>query len=492
MWKTVAHSSLRYGVAVLSIGVALLLGWTTPLSGLSPSALFFAAVMVSSWYGGLGPGLLATLLSALSIDYFLVPPVFTVVADWGDVVRTIVFVLEAVLISWLNAKRRRLEESLRERNDELVSMHRQKDAFLATLGHELRNLLTPVCNGLDVLRLRCAGDSELAHICDTAERRARHMVRLVDDLLDLSRMTRGMVRLEMKPVELAAVVEDAVETSRSLIDARHHQLTVSLSAEPVWLEADAARLEQVVVNLLNNAAKYTEPGGRIWLSAARENDRAVVRVRDTGAGIAPEFLPRMFDLYAQGEHSPGHFAGGLGIGLSLVRSLVELHGGAVEVYSAGPGRGSEFVVRLPVMDEPPRRIESPLEETEPGGQPLRVLIVDDSVDAAKMLAMLLALWGHDVHVVHDGPSAIQAVPQYDPQVVLLDIGLPGMDGYEVARRLRDLAGPDDLLLVALTGYAQDEDRRRSRDAGFDHHLVKPVDVDELQRILRQSAVPVAC
>jgi CheY-like chemotaxis protein/anti-sigma regulatory factor (Ser/Thr protein kinase) len=287
---------------------------------------------------------------------------------------------------------------------------------------------------------------------------------------------------------MAVVAARAVETSRPLIDERRHHLTVSLPDEPLWVAGDAARLAQVVANLLNNAAKYTEPGGRITLTVARDGDAVVTRVRDTGVGLPPETLSSVFDLFTQVDRSLDRAQGGLGIGLTLVQRLVELHGGTVRAHSDGPGRGSEFVVTLPVLADAPQPAaeSSPAAAQAEAGGPRRILVVDDNVDGAESLATLLKLLGHEVHVAHDGPAALRATADVRPEVVFLDIGLPGMDGYEVARRLRR-PGRTEALLVALTGYGQEEDRRRSREAGFDHHLVKPVDPAVLEELLAAAA-----
>jgi CheY-like chemotaxis protein len=283
------------------------------------------------------------------------------------------------------------------------------------------------------------------------------------------------------------VVAQAVETSRPLVEARRHELTLHGPAGPVWLVADAARLEQVLANLLNNAAKYTEEGGRIGLEVALEDREVVIRVRDTGIGIPAEMLPRVFDLFVQADRSLDRSQGGLGIGLTLVKSLVELHGGRVEARSGGPGQGSEFTVRLPLGAENPEEAPAPAaERAGSNGRPLRVLVVDDNVDAAASLALLLEAYGHAVQTAHDGRAALALAADFVPQVVLLDIGLPGLDGYAVARQLRRQPGLEGAMLVALTGYGQEEDRRRSREAGLDRHLVKPVDPAELERLLAQG------
>jgi signal transduction histidine kinase/DNA-binding response OmpR family regulator len=360
---------------------------------------------------------------------------------------------------------------------------RRKNEFLSMLAHELRNPLAPIRNAVQILRLRGPAEAEMRAVQDMIDRQVQQLVRLVDDLLDISRITRGKIRLQREPVDLTAVAHRAVETSRPLIDARGHDLTVSLPADPVRVQGDPVRLAQVLGNLLNNAAKYTEDGGQIWLTVEREHGEAVCRVRDTGMGIPPEMLASVFDLFTQVERSLDRSQGGLGIGLTLVKRLVELHAGRVQALSAGPNQGSEFVVRLPALpreegggrrDESDNGIVHPSSLLPPPSAK-RVLVVDDNVDGADSLAVLLRLGGHEVRVCHDGPAALALADEFRPDLVLLDIGLPGMDGYEVARRLRELPGLDKVPLVALSGYGQEEDVRRSRQAGFDRHLVKPAD-----------------
>ncbi len=317
------------------------------------------------------------------------------------------------------------------------------------------------------------------------------MVRLVDDLLDVSRITRGKVKLKTEPLDAAAVVAAAVETSRPLIDARGHSLTVALPPEPLWVTADPARLAPVLANLLNNAAKYTDRGGRIHLSAEREGGEAVFRVRDTGVGIAADMLPQVFDLFTQVDRSLDRSEGGLGIGLTLVSRLVEMHGGTVQALSAGPGRGSEFVVRLPALPAPPVGAAPPSSGNGTYAPPtaggLRVLVVDDNRDSAHSLALLLQEIGCDVRTAYDGEAALVAAEAFDPDAVLLDIGLPRLNGFEAARRLRARPRAQPLLLLALTGYGHDEYRVQARAAGFDHHFVKPVELEALQRVLSDRA-----
>jgi PAS domain S-box-containing protein len=379
---------------------------------------------------------------------------------------------------------RRMEEELRRRAADLVEENERKNEFLAMLAHELRNPLAPIRHALEMIRLDGGNPDTLELARAMAGRQVEHLARLVDDLLDVARIKRGKIRLRPQAVELSTLLAQAVETTQPLIEASGHSLKIAVPDQPVWLQGDPARLEQVFANLLNNAAKYTEPGGRISLSAAREGEQAVVRVLDTGIGLAPEMIGRVFDLFAQADRSLVRSRGGLGIGLTLVRSLVEMHGGRVSVRSEGPGRGSEFVVRLPILD----RVETADDHDPPSSDDLaptalRILLVEDHPDSAASLSRVLRLWGHAVRVAHDGPDALREVSEDRPEVVLLDIGLPGMDGYQVASRLRALPDSASTVLVALTGYGQDDDRKRSRQAGFDHHLVKPINPSELRTLL---------
>jgi CheY-like chemotaxis protein/two-component sensor histidine kinase len=323
------------------------------------------------------------------------------------------------------------------------------------------------------------------------ERQVKHLARLVDDLLDVSRITQGSIRLRKEAVELGTVIERAIEATRPLIDSRAHSLKVQLPTDPIHLEADPTRLEQILANLLNNAAKYTMPGGQIRVTAAVEGGEAVVRVRDNGIGVPPDVLERVFEPFVQSEGSLARSEGGLGIGLTLVRSLVEMHGGSVEAHSPGLGQGSEFVVRLPARVPAEKSAPMPEPEVAFSSRGLRVLVVEDNVDAAESLAALLRLWGHEVRMVHDGLAALDAAREQHPEVVLLDIGLPGLDGYQVAKRLREDSSMDGTLLVAMTGYGQPEDRRRSREAGIHHHFVKPVEPFVLRTLLSNLGAPVA-
>jgi signal transduction histidine kinase/DNA-binding response OmpR family regulator len=362
---------------------------------------------------------------------------------------------------------------------------RRKNEFLAMLAHELRNPLAPIRNAVQVLRMIDLKDDDLQWANDVISRQVDQMVRLVDDLLDISRITGGKIQLRREPVDVAAVVHRAVETSRPLIDARRHELAVALPEQPVWVDADAVRLAQVLANLLNNAAKYTGEGGKIELSVTTVGPDTVFRVRDNGIGISPEMLSSVFDLFTQVDRSLDRSQGGLGIGLTLVRRLVEMHGGSVQAFSEGTNRGTEFLVRLPALVVPPARVPDaePAAEESAGAAPCKVLVVDDHPDVTRSLARLLRLSGHEVRTAEDGAGALAEVERFRPEVVLLDIGLPGMDGYQVARAIRKLPHTESLVLVALTGYGQADDRRRSHEAGFDHHLVKPVDADALSAVL---------
>jgi PAS domain S-box-containing protein len=389
------------------------------------------------------------------------------------------------------SERRLLEKQITAQAEALADLHRRKDEFLAMLSHELRNPLAPISNAVHLLRLQKGENSIQQQARDIIERQVGQLSHLIDDLLEISRINTGRVQLRQERVAVSGIVECAVESVRPLIDRHKHELTVSLSPQPIWLYADAARLEQVVVNLLNNAAKYTDEGGHIWLTVQQEDDACVLRVRDTGIGITPELMPRIFDLFTQAARSLARSQGGLGIGLCLVHQLVTMHGGTVEAYSA-LGQGSEFVVRLPTVvsaaSQPP---SPPKEAAEPTGPSLRVLVVDDNVDAAQSLAMLLKDSGHQVRMAHTGPTALEAALDYRPNVVLLDIGLPEMDGYEVAKRIREQPFLKNIVLVAMTGYGQDTDRQRSQEVGFNAHLVKPADFGKVQQILATVSVQTA-
>ncbi|HEY6204084.1 MAG TPA: ATP-binding protein [Candidatus Limnocylindria bacterium] len=380
-------------------------------------------------------------------------------------------------------QRRHAEAELRKKVEQLADADRRKDEFLAMLGHELRNPLAPVTTALQLMRLHSDEPLRVTRARETIERQVEHMTRLIDDLLDVSRITRGKIELRQEAVLVSTLVTRAVEAARPVIDERGHRLTLDLPDEPLTLSADPARLEQVLANLLNNAAKYTDVGGRIWLRAFVDAGHLVLSVKDNGAGLTPAMRDHVFDLFVQGPDVRAYARGGLGIGLTLVRRLVEMHGGTVEARSDGPGQGSEFIARLPI-----RPVSQVVPHNDPIGAGLsalpkrRVLVVDDNVDAADALAELLRDYGHDVRAAHDGPSAIEQAALHRPDIVLLDIGMPGFDGYEVARRMRGELG-SKATLVALTGYGEARHRRLSRAAGFDQHVTKPIDIRKLEKLL---------
>ncbi|MBA4016364.1 MAG: hybrid sensor histidine kinase/response regulator [Pirellula sp.] len=376
-------------------------------------------------------------------------------------------------------------QAQRIRADGLAEANRSKEEFMALLSHELRSPLSPILNALNIFRQLQTSDPILQQAAHIIERQVGQMVRLVDDLLDITRITKGKLRLTKEQVELRLVVNVAAEAARPFMDARKHEFSVSLPTEPLWVEADPARMEQVIVNLLNNAAKYTDTGGLIRMTVSREENDAVIRVRDNGVGIASELLPHIFELFTQVDGSLGRSYGGLGIGLALAKNLVEMHDGRLQASSAGLGKGCEFTVKLPVLTKPTAR-ES---ETRllPGKteRPLRVLIVEDNVDAGDSLSMLLRLHGHDVRLARSGPTALEMVATALPDVVLLDIGLPGMDGYQVAKQLRARPIFQNVMLCALTGYTPSEaDRQRQQETGFDHYYVKPIELSKLLELFK--------
>jgi len=388
-------------------------------------------------------------------------------------------------------ERRNVEEAvresqrrLREQAAELADLHRRKDEFLAMLSHELRNPLAPILNAVQILGLEKEPSPLQQQARAVIDRQVHQLVHLVNDLLEVSRIITGRIQLRLEYLDIRGIVNEAVESTRLLFDQRRQELAVSLPEEAVGVKGDAARLEQVVVNLLNNAAKYTDEGGLIHLSALREGDEVLLRVRDSGVGIAREQLPHIFDLFTQADRSLDRSQGGLGVGLTVVRRLTEMHGGTVAAYSAGPGQGSEFFVRLPGALLTATGSTAPADDAGESSRPKRrVLVVEDNIDAAETLAWLLLRAGHQVRVAHSGQVALEMAPDYQPDAVLLDIGLPEMDGYEVGRRLRGIAKLEGVVLIALTGYGQDSDLRRSKDAGFDYHLTKPAVPQELQSLL---------
>ncbi len=371
----------------------------------------------------------------------------------------------------------------KEAEEKLQQANRRKDAFLAMLSHELRNPLAPILNAAEVMRRVAAPtDEATAWACEMIERQVTHLARLVDDLLDVARIAEGKTVLKREPVELGQVIQHSIESTRMLVASKRHRLAVDVPGVPMWVRGDFARLVQVMGNILNNAAKYTSEGGQIELSARADRGEAIITVRDNGIGIDSNLLPHVFELFTQGERSLDRSQGGLGVGLTVVQRLVELHHGRVEAKSEGRGKGTLFTVVLPCISEVPQiqtESQSPPDAvTRPAGQ--RILVVDDNIDAAESIAVLLRLEGHEVRTVGDGPQALAVAQVFAPQVVVLDIGLPGMNGYEVAKRLRQNGADRSSLLIALSGYGQEEDRARSVEVGFDHHFVKPADLRIIQ------------
>ena len=417
---------------------------------------------------------------------------------FGTAVRTLVEIVLLILLLWWTATgisihaqaTRQAELALRESEQRYrviaaaaKDADRRKDEFLATLAHELRNPLAPIGNALELLKY--AGDDRdvQQQVHDTIERQFGQMVRLVDDLLDVGRITRNKLELRAQRVELASVIQQAVETSRLLAQGLGHVMHVNLPPEPIWVHADPVRLAQVFINLLNNSCKFTESGGTISIAAERLGDDVAVSVKDTGIGIARDKIDGIFEMFAQVDQSLERTRGGLGIGLTIVKRLVELHGGQISVRSDGPGRGSEFVVWLPVLVE--SKVSAPVAPKPTGiaTKPRRILITDDNRDAATSLALLLRYGGHEVEMAHDGRQAIDKAEAWRPDVMLLDLGMPKMNGYDVCRAIRQTTWGKDIQIVALTGWGQEQDRRNTREAGFNAHLVKPVDPAVLRDVL---------
>jgi PAS domain S-box-containing protein len=376
--------------------------------------------------------------------------------------------------------RKRVDKALDEANQ-------RKDQFIALLAHELRNPLAPLRNGLQVLRLAGTDTSAIAQARDMMDRQLGHMVRLIDDLLDISRVSQNKMELRRSRVLLKDVISSAVETARPAIEEAGHEFTISLPPEPIYLDADLTRLAQVFSNLLNNSAKYTERGGRILLAAERQGSEVIVSVRDTGLGIPANDLPRIFDMFSQVDRSVERSTGGLGIGLALVKGLVEMHGGKVTAMSAGEGKGSTFTVKLPAFERTAAPLAPVRSESEPhyAGPLRRILVVDDNRDSANSMAMMLKLMGNEVRTAHDGIEAIETAQEFRPKAILMDLGMPRLNGYEATRRIREQPWGRGMLIIALTGWGQEADRSQSQEAGCDGHLVKPVNLSDLESLLTQ-------
>jgi signal transduction histidine kinase/ActR/RegA family two-component response regulator len=459
----------------------VLSGW---LGGSAPFATCTVAVLVASLRGGLGPGLVATALSGAVSDFFFVPPVFSLrmekLAHGADL---LLFIIIGVLISSLCEKRLRVLRELRDAD-------RRKDEFLATLAHELRNPLAPISNAIEVWPAVEDDRTQLTGLRTLMRRQVQHLAHLVDDLMDVSRITRGKIQLRPERVDIRTIVTGAIEALDPLFKSCGHQVEVQLSDRPLIVEADAARLAQIFGNVLNNAAKYTGRNGLIKVVVEREGPAAVVRIKDNGPGIEPHMLTRIFEMFQQVDQTLDRSHGGLGIGLTLAKRLIELHGGTIEARSDGPGRGTEFAISLPALRNhaavAERRKPVPSIRDLPRIAQHRILVVDDTEASASMLAMLLRAMGQEASTAGDGPTAIQWVREHHPDFVFLDLAMPGMDGYEVARRIRE-CGCQKVALVALSGYSQEEDRQRAFDAGFDRYLVKPANIEAIHELLFQSA-----
>ncbi len=504
--ETLVHTGWkRYAVALLAAGVGLLgrvlLG---PLVGDAiPFITMPPAVVLSSWYGGFRAGMVTTIVGGSAAAWLFMRPHSGGLFQHAEAPAGIaVFFVMGVLISWLTHERNVAITHLREAHEserkarlvdqenaarvellrsEAEAANRTKDEFLAILGHELRNPLAPMVTALELIRLRSGG--QLGRAEQVIERQVHHLGRMVDDLLDVARVARGLISLSQRPTELEPVVTRALEMASPLLENRHHRVTVNVSKTGLCVNADPDRLAQVFANLLTNAAKYTDPGGQIEVAAERRGDTIELSVRDTGVGMGPELLARVFDPFVQGAQSMARSPGGLGIGLMLVKSLVSLHGGAVSAHSEGAGHGSTIVVRLPAHEAQELPKAEPTTQHEKAHPVHRVLVVDDNEDAATLLAEFLRAQGWPVAVAFDGPQALSMLESFEPDVAVLDIGLPVMDGYELAARIRERLGPRTPHLLALTGYGQEQDRKRVSEAGFERHLVKPVSTDELLAVM---------
>jgi signal transduction histidine kinase len=408
---------------------------------------------------------------------------------FGTAIRTVFEIILFVGMLWWTADSiSRQAQIARAAEEALRHADRRKDEFLATLAHELRNPLAPIGSALQVIKRTDGQDLNLGQARDTIERQFGQMVRLVDDLLDVGRITRDKLELRPQPTELESVIQQAAESCRALAETGQHRLRIALPADPIWVHGDSVRLTQVFSNLLNNACKFTEPGGNINIAVEREGEHAVITVSDTGIGIAPDQLHNIFEMFSQVDQSLERNRSGLGIGLTLVKRLVELHSGSIAANSDGLNRGSTFTVRLPALANEPKSVPEKMSSAKPASStatdsPKRILITDDNQDAANTMAMLLRLLGHEVEIAYDGPEAIQTAEIYGPEIMLLDIGLPGMNGYDVCRSIRQQPWGKSIRIVALTGWGQEEDRRNAREAGFDDHLVKPVDPQTLRKAI---------
>jgi signal transduction histidine kinase len=496
MHGQVRDYAIGIGAALLALALrAALEPW---LHGSLPFLLAFGGVTLAVWRAGAGPAIVAALIGYAGSNLVVrgeVIPEGIYGRGWGISIMAyalssgaiiafgvVIRAAHARLLAENEFRRRAEDEAIRSRQA-LALEDRRKSEFLATLAHELRNPLAPLRSALQVLRGPRAEAAARAQALAVMDRQLRHMVRLIDDLLDVSRISRDQVRLQRAPLDLAGVVRAALETAGPVIAAKHHRVELAWPDQAAWVDGDATRLTQILSNLLDNAAKYTPAGGRIAVALRAAGEAAEIVVEDDGVGIPPDKLPRVFDMFARVETEGAAPQAGLGIGLALARRLAELHAGTLVAQSAGPGRGSGFVLRLPRIAAPAAAATPAAAPTSTGALQRRILVVDDNVDAATAMAAMLELDGHRVEAAFDGASALDAADRFEPEVALLDIGMPGMDGHELARRLALRPWARALVLVAVTGWGQETDRRRSQDAGFAHHLVKPVDPADLAALL---------
>jgi signal transduction histidine kinase/CheY-like chemotaxis protein len=504
-----------YLIAVLGSALVFALRYSTdnPLRGFFTSLAFLLAVLASGLVGGWKPGLLATLVCLVNERFFFTNPKHSFAIPAGtDTMRILVYGVSGVAVSLLceglqrawrrvAERQRQLEREMSERMavaqerlhlvDQLRQADRRKDEFLATLAHELRNPLAPLSNAIELWGLVKNSPEQLDELREMMRRQLRQMTRLIDDLLDVSRISRGKISLRTERVDLRILVTTAVDAVKPIIAANNQRLELALPAEPVFVQADATRVSQVIGNVLHNAAKYTPERGEIWVRMTREGASASISIRDTGCGIPPDLLASIFEMFQQVDQTLERAQGGLGIGLTLAKRLVEMHGGSIDAKSDGPGCGSEFVISLPV--------DSSLDTSVLARAPIasaselphhRILVVDDLHESAQTLARMLRAIGQEVATAHDGQAALNYVGESRPEVVFLDIAMPGMNGYEVARRIRALTQIEPPVLIALTGYGQDDDRRRAREAGFDFHLTKPTSIEQLTSLLSRANAPI--
>jgi signal transduction histidine kinase/ActR/RegA family two-component response regulator len=506
-----------YLIAILGSVVVLGLRFSTdtPTRGFFTSLAFLLAVLAAGLVGGWKPAVLATLVCLANERFFFTNPKHSFsIPSGGDTMRMLVYAASGIAISLLceglqrawsrvAERQRQLEREMSERLavaqerlhlvDQLRQADRRKDEFLATLAHELRNPLAPLSNALELWRFAKNKPEQLDELREMMQRQVRQMTRLIDDLLDVSRISRGKISLRTERVELRSLVNTALESVKPVIGASNHRLEISLPEEPVFVHGDATRISQVVGNVLNNAIKYTPEGGHIWLSVARERDKASISVRDTGCGIPTDHLSNIFEMFQQVDQTLDRSQGGLGIGLTLAKRLIEMHGGTIEATSDGPGQGSEFLIRFPTIaaEESGEAEPAPSVAATPELPRRRILVVDDVHESAQTLARMLQTIGQEVSTAHDGYAALAHVREHRPEAVFLDIAMPGMNGYEVARRIRASHDAEAPMLVALTGYGQDDDRRRAQEAGFDFHLTKPASIEQLTSLLSHASGPLA-